>query len=352
LKIDDYFKEIFKLKKEEFIMFNKWFKIGLVILILVLMMMITLGTQAEEKAKVTLTIATIYPPAQPASKAVEKAKELIEEKSNGEIEIIHYNSAQLGNNPELAQGVSTGSVDMNAQSLSYFEDQFPEVEIDSFFYLYRDWGHMQRVWESEVGQWFNDKLIEKAGVRILDTWPYGSRIITTKNKPIYSPDDLIGLKLRCPPAKAWVDMVSSFGCSAAPVAFDELYLALSQGIVDGQENPISVVMASKFNEVQNYMSLTYHKKNTIYVLINEKKWKSLTEEQQKIVSDSFIEARNTMFEEIEKQDKEGLETFKAGGGIVIENPDREAFQAKVAEVYEMDAYKHLVDLYNKIQAVK
>jgi len=352
LRIDEYFKENFKLKKERYIMFNKWYKIGLVVLVVALIMMITLGTQAAKKDKIILTIATIYPPAQPASVAIEKAKELIEEKSNGEIELVHHTSGQLGNNDELAQGVVTGSVDMNAQSLSYFEDQFPEVEIDGFFYLYRDWDHMYKVWGGEVGQWFNDNLIEKAGVRILDTWIYGSRIITTKNKAINSPDDLKGLKIRCPNAKVWIDMVSSFGCNAVPVAFNELYLALSQGIVDGQENPISVVMANKFNEVQNYMSLTYHKKNTIYILVNEKKWKSLTEEQQKIISDSFKEARIVNNKIIEEQDKEGIEKFKAGGGIVVENPDREAFQAKVAKVYEMDEYKHLVELYNKIQAVK
>lgn len=308
-------------------------------------------TEKGEVEPVTLSLGTIYPPKQPASVATEWAIEKIKERSNGQITIKHHHSGQLGNNEELANNLMTGGVDMNVQSLTYFKGKVPEVAIDGAFFLYEGMDHVQKAWDGEFGDFFRKELVEKAGVRILVPWLYGKRVITTKDTPVRNPEDLEGVKLRAPGAPIWLDQVSAFGAKATPVAFPELYLALSQGVVDGQENPISVIYSNNFHEVQNYMSLTYHKLNLIYVEVNEKKWQQLSDAQREIIETAFIEAAQVNEEEVAKQAKEGREAFIEGGGTVIEDPDRKAFEKRVLELYKPGGkYEHLNslrDLCNK-----
>ncbi len=261
------------------------------------------ATQGVETsaAPVTLTVGTAYAPDHPCSIAIEAAMKEISEKSNGTITVEHYPSSQLGDNGELAAGIESGSVDMNIQSLSFFTDKFPEATIDSCFSVYRDADHVYKVWDGEIGDWFSQKMLDAYGVRILDTWLYGTRVFTTKDKPVNSPADLKGLKIRVPNNPIWTDMVASFGANPTPVNLSETYLALSQGVVDGQENPIPTIISSKFNEVQGYLSLTNHKFETIYVIVNENKWQSLSAEQRQIVETAFKNARLINNEQINKQ---------------------------------------------------
>jgi tripartite ATP-independent transporter DctP family solute receptor len=311
------------------------------------------GQQADGgEKKITISLGTAYPPTSPLSIAVFAAQKEIMEKSNGNISLDYFHSAQVGDNPELAEGILAGSVDMNVQSLSYFTAKLKEVEIDSAFFVYRDEAHVDKVWAGEVGDYFRKKMLDLYGVRILDTWLYGTRVMTTTNKPIYKPEDLVGLKMRVPDIPMWLDMMRAFGANPTPVALSELYLALSQNMVDGQENPVPTIISSKFNEVQSYMSLTNHKFETHYVLINEKKWQSLTDGQRAIVETAFKNARKVNNSEIEKQTTQGIAAFKAAGKTVIENPDREAFTRAYLKVFESDRYAHIRDLFNRIQAVK
>jgi TRAP-type C4-dicarboxylate transport system substrate-binding protein len=176
--------------------------------------------------------------------------------------------------------------------------------------------------------------------------------MTTGNKPVNTPSDLVGLKMRVPDIQIWLDMMAAFGANPTPVALSELYLALSQRLVDGQENPVPTIIASKFNEVQNYMSLTNHKFETHYVLVNENKWKSLTADQRKIIETAFVNARLVNNGEIEKQTTDGIAAFAASGKTIIRNPDRQAFADIISRMIQDDKYKHIQDLYNRIQAVK
>lgn len=220
------------------------------------------GNTAAEMEPVTLTLGTIYAADHPATLAVEAAVAEIKEASGGKINIEHYPASQLGDNDELAEGLVAGSVDFNVQSLSYFNEKCPEFEIDSCFFVYQDTDHVYNVWDGEIGKKFNSMAEENYGVTILDAWLYGNRVMTTKKTAGRSPADLAGLKMRVPDHAIWVDMMSSFGAEATPVAFSELYMALNQGVVDGQENPVPTIMSSKFNEVQNYLCLTNHKVET------------------------------------------------------------------------------------------
>jgi tripartite ATP-independent transporter DctP family solute receptor len=302
--------------------------------------------------KVTITLGTAYPPTSPLSIAVFAAQKEIAEKSNGSITLEYYHSSQIGDNAELAEGLAAGSVDMNVQSLSFFTARLPEVELDSAFFVYRDEAHVDKVWAGEIGGLFRQKLLETYKIRIVDTWLYGTRVMTTGNKPIYKPADMTGLKMRVPDNPMWLDMMRAFGANPTPVAFAELYLALSQNMVDGQENPVPTIISSKFDEVQNYMSLTNHKFETHYPMINEKKWQSLTPNQRSIVETAFKNARIINNNEINKQTVEGIAAFKAAGKTVIENPDREAFLDAYLKMLNTPRYVHIIDMFKKIQEIR
>lgn len=302
---------------------------------------------------VTLTLGTIYAADHPASLAVEAAIAEIKEASGGQITIQHYPASQMGDNDELAEGLVAGSVDFNVQSLSYFNEKCPEFEIDSCFFVYQDADHVYKVWDGEIGEKFNAMAEENYGVTILDAWLYGNRVMTTKNTAVRSPQDLSGLKMRVPDHAIWVDMMSSFGAEATPVAFSELYMALNQGVVDGQENPVPTIMSSKFNEVQNYLCLTNHKVETIYVMVNQSTWNKLSEEQRDIISTAFKNARAVNNDAIEQQTVDGVAEFEASGGTVIREDeiDSAAFAACVSETLETK-YPYLLDIYTEIQSAK
>lgn len=302
---------------------------------------------------VTLTLGTIYAADHPASLAVEAAIAEIREASGGQIIIEHYPASQLGDNDELAEGLVAGSVDFNVQSLSYFNEKCPEFEIDSCFFVYQDADHVYKVWDGEIGDRFNSMAEEHYGVTILDAWLYGNRVMTTKNTAVRTPGDLSGLKMRVPDHAIWVDMMSSFGAEATPVAFSELYMALNQGVVDGQENPVPTIMSSKFDEVQNYLCLTNHKVETIYVMVNQDTWNKLSGEQREIIGTAFKNAREVNNDAIEQQTVDGVAAFEASGGTVIREDeiDSAAFADCVSRTLE-DKYPHLLDLYTEIQAAQ
>lgn len=210
------------------------------------------------------------------------------------------------------------------------------MAMEGAFYDYLDWGHVEKAWspEGEYGSFFRERLLDVAGVRILVPWNYGVRVITTKTIPVYHPRDLKGVKLRVPGSPIWLDQAAAWGVHPTPVAFGEIYLALKQGVVEGQENPISVIYANKFLEVQNYISLTNHKYNLIYVLFNDASWQALSETDREIIESVFMEATEINQAEIDRQNNICIEEFKAAGGTVIENPDREAFRELVLDLFE------------------
>ena len=328
----------------------------LIACLLALTMVLSLGAMAfadGEMEPVKLTLGTVYAADHPASLAIESAIQEISEKSDGKITIEHYPAGQIGDNDELAEQLVAGSVDINVQSLGYFDEKCPEVNVFSFFFVFQDAAHVDKVWEGELGEHFNQMVEENYGVLVLDPWMYGNRVMTTKNTAIHSPEDLKGLKMRVPDHTIYMDCMSSFGAEVTPIALTELYLSLNQGIVDGQENPVPTIISNKFNEVQNYMCMTNHLVDTIYVMFNEDSWNKLSPEQQEIIATAFENAGQLNNELIESQTEEGIEAFEAAGGTVIpeEEIDRDAFVQCVSGVLE-EKYPELSDIFEQIQAAK
>ncbi|MBI2314307.1 MAG: TRAP transporter substrate-binding protein [Betaproteobacteria bacterium] len=253
------------------------------------------------------------------------------EKLGARAKVIVYGSSQLGGDKELLQKLKLGTVDFALPStvMSSESDMFGVFEMP---YLVKDRAHMGRI-ENEL---FWSRLApeaEKKGLKILAVWENGYRHITNSRRPINTPDDLKGIKLRVPEGKWRVKMFQAYGANPSPMKFSEVFTALQTGVMDGQENPFTQIYSAKFHEVQKHLSLTGHVYTPAYVAVGAKKWATLPSDVRKILEDTAKETQAFVYATAEKDDNELLGRMKTAG-IQVNNPNKEAFVAASRPVYE------------------
>lgn len=245
--------------------------------------------------------------------------------------VVVYGSSQLGGDKELLQKLKLGTVDIALPStvMSSEADLFGVFEMP---YLVKDREHMKRI-EREI---FWSKLApeaEKKGLKIIAVWENGYRHITNNKRPINTPDDLKGIKLRVPEGKWRVKMFQTYGANPSPMKFSEVFTALQTGVMDGQENPFTQIYSAKFQEVQKYLSLTGHVYTPAYVTVGAKKWASLPADVRKILEDTAKQTQAFVYEKAAKDDEELLGKIKAAG-VAVNTPNKDAFVAASRPVYE------------------
>jgi tripartite ATP-independent transporter DctP family solute receptor len=228
----------------------------------------------------------------------------------------------------------------------------PSISVVEAPYIWRDADHLMKAMNGAIGEEMNKQLVEKRGMRILGTTYYGTRHLTTSRKEVKAVADMAGFKLRVPENDVFRAMAESWGAKPTPMNFGELYLALSQNLVDGQENPLPTILSGKFNEVQKYLVLTGHIITPRLVVITEAFWKGLSADEQKILKDALDEGIAWQNAEIQKAEAALVDTFKKGGMTVIE-PDVAAFRKATLDVVPPKfAEKWGKDTWERIQAVK
>lgn len=212
-------------------------------------------------------------------------KKDVEEKSNGQIQVdIHPNGA-LGGDTELTESVAMGTLEAALPSTSVLVTYSDDFGIMDIPWLFHDSQAAFDAMDGDMGVYFNQKL-DDVGIKCLGYSYNGLRSMTNSARPIASPEDLKGLKMRVMENQVYIDFFNTLGASATPMSFNELYTGLQQHTVDGQENPPSLIYASKFQEVQKYLSLTEHTHNFLAFIFNKKFYDGLTADQQKILSDA------------------------------------------------------------------
>jgi len=191
-----------------------------------------------------------------------------------------------------------------------------------------------------------DELRKRYGVRVLDTWAYGSRHITS-NTPIRHPDDLDGFRLRLPAARVWQASGEALGASPMPISFSEVYLALQQGIADGQENPVPVIKAMGFHEVQEYLNLTGHIQSSVQILMNERAWQRLDADQQAALLKTVRELGKEVYRGTIEDEKKLVQQWQQDGTMqIVDDVDVEAFRMRAHEYFSSGfAFS---ELYNRI----
>jgi tripartite ATP-independent transporter DctP family solute receptor len=228
----------------------------------------------------------------------------------------------------------------------------PSISVVEAPYVWRDAAHLQKAMSGPVGQKFNDTLVKARGMRILGTTYYGTRHITTTSKEVKGPADMVGFKLRVPENDVFKAMAEAWGAKPTPMNFGELYLALKQNVVDGQENPLPTIKSGKFDEVQKYLVLSAHIITPRLVVVNEAFWQGLKPEDRKLVADAVAAGIAWQNQELQKQEATLVDAFKAAGMTVI-TPDPNAFRAPVlAKVPKQFEAKWGAGMFEKIQAIR
>jgi TRAP-type transport system periplasmic protein len=262
--------------------------------------------------------------------AVQEFAKKVAQKTNNAIQIEVYPSGQLGNDMKVLEGVKLGTIDIGMTGNPFYTSFAPELNVFDLPYLFRDFDHAYKVFDGPIGTEMRQGL-DKHGMKSLGVFEIGFRNVTNNKRAVKVPDDMKGLKLRTTPNPAHLQAFRLLGANPVPMPITEVYLALKTGAVDGQENPIAHIYAMKFQEVQKYMSLTFHAYTSSIVVMNLKKFQELKPEHQKIFTESVQEAANWERKLNRELDVEALAKIKAAGVQVEENPDREAFRKIVAD---------------------
>lgn len=264
--------------------------------------------------------------------AVEFAKK-VEEKSNGKLKIEIYPNAQLGNDRTLAEGLQLGTVDMSVSDTATLAGFVPRLQLFSLPFLFRDAEHAYKVLDGPIG----DEVLkdfEAKGVVGLAYWENGFRHLTNSKKAVKTPQDVTGMKIRVMEIPMHIDFWKQLGTDPTPMAWTEVYTALSQGTVDGEENPIQTIYTQKIYEVQKHISLTYHVYSPAVILISKNTYDKLPADQQKILVDAARETASYERDYIQKLETDALAKLPELGMQVEKNPDREAFKKVVQPVYK------------------
>ena len=296
-----------------------------------------------------LKLGNSYPPDHPSNVGAKKMAEIVAAKTQGKLTIELYPNGQLGSDKDNVEGTIMGTQDMVLIGSGGISQFSPRLGIGECPYIWRDIDHMNKVMDGPVGEEMREELLKGRGLRILTTFYYGRRHLTA-NKPINKPEEMKGFKLRTPQVPVILEMAKSWGANPTPLNIGELYLALKTGVVDGQENPIPTIDAFKFYEAQKFIMLTGHIITPLPMIINERVWRKLSPEYQKIVMDAAQEARELNNKLTLSQEATLLENFKKAGMTVIQ-PDVEAFKRasggareKLEGVWGKGLYEKIVDI--------
>lgn len=269
---------------------------------------------------------------------------LVEEKTDGRIKVEVGGSAQYGDDLESLTNMRLGTLAFSANSQGTTSTVVPQFAVIGLPFMFRDLDHAYAVVDGPAGDKLSELAREK-GLEVLAFWDNGIRHVSNNKRPIVEPTDLAGIKLRTPPDPMTMDIFSALGANPMSLAFSELYIALQQGVVDGQENPFMNIYSSKLHEVQKYISLTGHKYETTPVLASKIVFDRFSDEDKKLIREAAMEAGVFNRQKSREADENLRATFLAAG-VEINDINRDAFVEKMQPVYDKWSaqYPELVEL--------
>jgi len=277
----------------------------------------------------------------------------VEAKTNGAVKVELFPNAQLGpSESEMIQSVRLGTTTMTVLSAGALGVFVPDYQVMAVPYIWRNYDHMKKVTRGELGANLSDQAVQKIGVRVLDgARLYGDRLLTMKSKPVKTPEDLKGMKVRVPEVPIYLETIRAMGASPVAVVTSEIYTALGTGVADGQENPAVSILTWKLYEVQKYLMMTAHITQNQVMIMNETFWKGLGPELQGIVQAAAWESGDYETAMAIKMNQEALTSLKAKG-MEIHEVDLEAFKKATSVVAGKFADKWSPGLVEKLRAVK
>jgi tripartite ATP-independent transporter DctP family solute receptor len=320
--------------------------------LLIALVLLGLAVPARAGAPIAVKYATTVAPDHPNNLAALKFAEIVNRDSKGQVKVEVFPAAQLGNEKELIENTMLGSISMfqvSPGALSLFQS---DLGIFDCPYIFRDFNHMMKTVTGEIGNELSAKIEKSRGIRILSHgFYYGARHLTTKNKAIKEPADLKGMLIRGPDQPVYLEAIRAMGATPTPVAFSDLYMALRQGVVDGQENPIPTIYTYKYYEAQKFLMLTGHMIRTISVGTNAKWHDGLPADVKQLFARAVAESEKFNNDLVHQQEKDLLEKLKSLGMTVVQ-PNVESFRAAARYIPKKFEDKWGKGLYERIVAVK
>jgi len=291
---------------------------------------IALFPLAVQAQAVKLTLGHGAAVGNPRHEAAVKFAEVAKAKSGGRIEVQIAPSAQLGDDAAMVTALRTGALDMSANSQGAVANAVPEYAAYGMPFLFSSPAQAFKLLDGPLGKELADKSAEK-GLIVLGYWDNGIRQMTNSKRPITKVEDMKGLKMRTPPDATLVDIMQALGAEAQQIKFAELYVALQQGVVDGQENPLANIHASKLYEVQKHLALTNHQFQMTPFLISKRSWDRLSAADRKAIQEAAAEATALQRKLSQEADEKLLGELKAKG-VQVTTVDKAAFAKATSSV--------------------
>jgi len=285
---------------------------------------------AAQAQAVKLTLGHGAAPGNPRHEAAVLFADLLKAKTSGRIEVQVAHSAQLGDDAAMVTALRTGALDMSANSQGALANAVPEYAAYGMPFLFSSAAQAFKVLDGPLGKELADRSADK-GMVVLGYWDNGIRQMTNSKRPINKVEDMKGLKMRTPPDAVLVDIMQALGADAQQIKFSELYVALQQGVVDGQENPLANIHASKLYEVQKHLALTNHQFQVTPFLMGKRTWDKLSAADRKAVQEAAAEATALQRRLSAEADDKLLADLK-GRGVQVTTVDKSAFASATQKV--------------------
>ncbi len=290
---------------------------------IVLCLVTTAGCKKAADEKI-IRVAYVSGPTELLHKAAGQFREYVAEQSGGKLRVKLYPSGQLGNEREIVEGLKLRSIDMVITGGAIIGWYAPEYGVLEAPFVWRDYDHVDAVWEGAIGEEIRAAMRTNAGIDMLHLWYRGPRYLTTTEKRIHHPDDLAGLKLRVPELEVYMKSWQTFGANVTPLPFNDMFMALKLGVVEGQENPLATIYGNNLHEVQKYIMETRHLIG-FYILSTGPHFdKKFTQEEQDIILGAAQEATNWHNQELERSEAE-YKIKLTEAGVEFVQVDRDAF---------------------------
>ncbi|MCS2609185.1 TRAP transporter substrate-binding protein [Halomonas dongshanensis] len=280
--------------------------------------------------------------------AAEKFKEEVEANSEGRIEVLLFPNEQLGSEMDVINSIQLGTADMTITGES-LQNWAPKAAMMAVPYAFRDSEHMRAAVNGEIGEEIEAQVIERTNLVPLTWFERGPRELTA-NRAIRTPDDLDGLRLRVPNVPLFVDTWEAMGARPTPMAFSEVFTALQQNTIEGQENPLSLIESASLNEVQDYVNMTGHVRSWIYVVIGRNQLERMPDDLQQVVRDA-AEVMQAYEADLFVEDQERLEQALTERGMEFVEVDQETFAERALPAVTEALNDEQRALFEAIQAL-
>ena len=310
-------------------------------------------TSNSALAAVELKLGHFASDTHPCGIAAVQFKANVEKRTNGEVKIALFGNNVLGSPPEVLEQVMLGAVDMSLSGQDQLAKHLPFYDVISTPFAFKDYAMADRIIDGDFKAWAEPELMKKNLVHLSD-WEWGFRQLTNSRKPVVVPADLKGMKIRTPPAFAYQAFVEAAGGNAVTIAFSELVMAMKQGVVDGQENPVGTIYDLKLYETQKYMSILNYTYSSMVHIVNKKSWDKLTAEQKKIVAEESANAAKFARKTLRDAEAVQLKDLETAKGIVVARPDLAPWKAAMGPAWDKvkvrvgpDNFKRFMDMVEK-----